>query len=202
MQNDNELAALIIRNVVDLEHSLRFLEEVVDPRMTEEVFDLLERTGSGDWYFKDRTDLSEWFCPRNWLLQSTGKPKADLWFQLETPDDDPWDSWVASFAGGKSAETTAALFLKYAGLGKTKWNELINEDPELIGKLRAAGFIVGNSQIYYPLPLNREELAKAFLNDDFSTAFTRVQEAAAALDRVLPALDRLRDAQEVAKTKN
>lgn len=196
MQNDNKLAALIIRNIVDLEHSLKFLNEEIEPKLAEAIFDIIEDGREvGTWFIDDRTDLGSWFCPESWRIGPDTKPDACMWFQIDTPGDDPWESWVGTFAGGSGAASTAALMVRYARMGKRQWQELRNSVPDAMAAIRAVGFTIDGDQIYYSLPLDSEALSEASEQDDLRQALGRIEELADALDKAMPAFMDLHAAQ-------
>ena len=198
MQNEHELAELIIRNVTDIEHAMQFLEEYVTPRLAESIFDILEHgVRSARLYCADRNDPGGWFCPEHWLLPGSKKENADVWFQIDTPDDDPWESWVAQFCGGAPTVNTSALLVRYNGarIGKRRWLELRNRMPEKMEMLSKAGFVIEGDQIYYPLPIDRERLAVAAGKGAIADALVKITEAAEALDNAMPAFEALFQAQ-------
>lgn len=202
MKNDDELAELIIRNVPDIEHAMQFLDEYVTPRLAESIFDIFQDgVGSAQLYCDDRKDPGGWFCPEHWLLPESKKKDADVWFQIDTPEDDPWESWVAQFCGGAPAANTSALLVRYNGarIGKRRWLELRNAMPTQMEMLSRAGFLIEGDQIYYPLPIDREKLATAAGKGAMAGALGKIMEAAAALDKAMPAFEALFQAQRKIK---
>ena len=196
MEDDDALAELIIRNIVDLEHSLMFLEDEIKPRLAEAIFDIIEEgAGFGDWYIDDRTDPGGWFCPEEWRIGPENKPNAAIWFQIETPEDEPWKTWAGRFAGGSNTATTAACMVRYNWLGKRQWQEIRNSLPDEMAKIRSAGFVVDGDRIYFSLPLDRESLAQAFKEGDPRQALGRIQSLSEALDIAMPAFRSLHAAQ-------
>lgn len=199
MKNDNELAKLIIRNVAEIEHAMKFLEEFVTPRLAENIFRIFEDgVGATQLYFDDRKNPSGWFCPEDWLLTEAKNKDSDVWFQIQTPDDDPWESWVAQFCGGAPTVNTSALLVRYnaARIGKRKWQELRSGMPKHMDAIAEAGFVINGDQIYYPLPLDCDELAEAAGRGEIADALGKVVEAATALDKAMPAFEALFQAQD------
>lgn len=195
MENDNQLAGLIIRNIAELEGALKYLEERVTPRLAEAIFEIVESSaGASDWYFSDSSDPGGWFCLKDWLIAGQSKADANMWLQIATPGDDLSETWEGSFAGGLAAEHTAALVVRYARVGKRQWAELRAGLPDAMDSIRAAGFVVDGDQIYFSLPLDREALAEAFEQGDISTALGRIEEMALALARAIPALNAIHQA--------
>lgn len=196
MENDDKLAGLIIRNIAELEGALKYLEEQVTPRLAEAIFEIIESSaGASDWYFSDTSDPGGWFCLKDWLIAGRSKPDANMWLQIQTPGDDPSETWEGSFSRGLATEHTAALLLRYNRVGKRQWAELRAGLPDAMDSIRSAGFVVDGDQIYFSLPLDREQLAKAFEQRDISAALGRIEEMADALSKAIPALNMLHEAQ-------
>ncbi len=65
------------------------------------------------------------------------------------------------------------------------------ESQDALTGIQSAGFLIDGDDIYFPISLDAETLAKGFENDDLAEATKVFEDAAKALDRATPHFDQL-----------
>lgn len=194
MTENDQLNALLVRNIGDIEAAVRHTADVVDKRLWEEAADQVGDILDEAWFTKLNVDETEvLFAKLSWLdPEKPDQPNAKIWLdeRLETESD---FTWLAEFlaAGPKSGKV--ALFFDQNLITKAQWKKHLKERLDVIGKLNDNGFIYDGSDgaLFLPVVLNRETLAKAFEKDDFTEALTPLSDALRAVVTSAELLDQL-----------
>lgn len=192
MSETANLSALVIRNIGDLTAAIKHASEVIEPRMWQEMGGVLQRTLPADTWYVNVTDEELWFADRQWPQPDLTLPATNYWLQLAErtqPGGESETSWLATFTGSGPSGAYLSLVFGQDLLGPGAWKKLLTTGGDYIAALEASGFRrdPGNGQLYMPVPIDNDALARAFEEDDFDQAL-------APLDHVIAAVSRSRGA--------
>jgi len=202
MADHAELDALVIRNIGDISAAMKHADEVLSPRVWEEVGKALVNAcePSTHYAFADGEDEDVWLADRSWLALDTlsTSPEPDFFLGLDERTSlggEGENSWLASFTGSGPNGATVALWVDQNIVGKARWKKIVRSANDLIGELRTAGFDVvedDDRKLCIPVLFNRDALAAAFSSEDFASAMQPLIDAVRKAITATPLLERLR----------
>jgi hypothetical protein len=199
MAADNELDALIVEHIADLEEAHRRIENVIDPRLLDEASSVLKKKADANgWVHElDRNNVIS-VAPEKWIERGAngGIEHWFSWFALlseDTADDLEHDSHLADFLALEGGSTRKVLAFKQNPLAKRKWRALLESQTEALEDLRIVGFEVDEREgtIEWPVRLDPAKLQQGFREDDLDAALAPVE---VAIDKAIEALPPFRSA--------
>ncbi len=195
----NELDALIVTNISDLEAAIHRVSEKIDPRVNSEAWEILQRALShADYHFEGDDDLDDaWFAPRAWLDK---EGDSDPWFALNARDGSALETWLACYVAPGTEREAIGIQWYYNNLYARDYNAILESHLNELQLIEQAGFHRDDKSIYLPISFDSAEFAEGFRQGDLTEALAPVAAAAEALEQARPSFQRLRDAM-IAKAK-
>jgi hypothetical protein len=195
MSEQTVLAALIVRNIGDIEAAINMASDLLDKQFFKEVVQAAaQRATDTPWHVQYDEDKWEIKLTRNeWITNN----EDDFWLQfseLPGPNEESDTTWIAVATRTGPNGATLGLSFQHRPITPARLRILLNNHPPLVTSLSERGFKRDESgrQLFIPVTIDREELAQAFENDDFDTALepirvvvTTVQEAEQKLDELV-----------------
>lgn len=193
MSEDAALAALIVRNIGDIEAAINTAEGKLDKRFLEEVKQAAQTSLSQVWNVKSGEDEEDtWLTKQDWLKDED----EDFWLQfaeIAGLNGEPDWTWIAVATASGPKGATYALIFEQAAITPARFKQILNNNPELTARLRKRGFERDESgkQLFIRITIDREALAQAFEKDDFDAALKPVQAAVKTASDAIEDLDDL-----------
>jgi hypothetical protein len=190
---ENELDALIVKHIVDIEGAQRRLTGVLDQTLLREANAAIARRADKISWFHEFDANTETLLigPEQFIQRDgTGGVTWQPWLELGPIDADGellHVSHLAEFLDLPGGSTRKGLSFRQDALGKTKWRALLRESAEAIEGLRALGFEVNERQGTISLPLSFDAvlLQKGLLEDDLEPVMSPIE---TAFDKAVEAL--------------
>ncbi|HYI39158.1 MAG TPA: hypothetical protein VE053_02445 [Allosphingosinicella sp.] len=195
----NELDALIVGNIGDLEAALGRIETKIDPKLNAEAWTVLKHSlHDADYYFDDGDSPDDaWFVPRSWLDE---EGDSDPWFQLTACDGSALETWLACYAAPRSEREAIGIQWYNNSLYVRDYKAILVAHQEELHQIELAGFRRDGNNIYLPISFDSAKLAEGFREGSLTEALAPITSAAEALEKARSSFQRLRDAM-VAKAK-
>jgi hypothetical protein len=187
------LSALVIRNIGDLAAAMKQASEVIEPRVWQELGARLKKELPADTWHVNVADEDLWFADRQWSGPELALPGVNFWLALGEcvqPGRDAEDTWLPVFTGSGPAGAHLALFFEQKLVGTGAWKKLLKAGGDHLAALEASGFRrdPGNSQLYMPVLIDNDALARAFEEEDFDEVLEPLTKVIAAVSRSRRAL--------------
>jgi hypothetical protein len=197
----NELDALIVANIGDLEAALVRATEKTDLIINSSAWEILKTSLSGgEYFFEDDEDSDPeetWFAPVSWLDEDED---SDPWFRLTAGDASNFQTWLACYAAPRSEMEAIGIHWYTDKLYIRDYKAILSTHTSDLEKIEQAGFRRDGYRIFLPIFFDVSKLSEGFRNGDLTEALQPIVLAAEALMRAEPSFQRLRDSI-VAKTK-
>lgn len=190
--SQDDLGAVITRNVGDLEQAIAHVQEKMDPSINSAAWEALERAFKGhDFHFDEGDDPdASWFAPRSWLVEGDSDP----WFELSVRNRDELKTWLASYCDPRSEKEAIGIQWYYDNLYVRDYKAILEEHAEDLKAIELAGFRRDGNDIYLPIEFNQEAIAEGFAQGNLKDAMEPISVAAKVLVDTLPHFQKLRDA--------
>lgn len=193
MSEDVALAALIVRNIGDIEAALSTAQNQLDKRFFDEVEQATQASSDQIWNVKyDRDEDDVRLTKQDW--PSGEDEDFCLQFgELAGANGETEWTWIATSTGSGPNGATFALIFKQKSVTEARLKQLLSNHPELTTRLRERGFKRDESgkQLFTPITIDREALAQAFEKDDFDVALEPIQTAVKTASAAVKELDEL-----------
>jgi hypothetical protein len=192
MSEDAALAALLVRNIGDIEAAINTAENILDKRLLDEIKQAAEISSNQAWEVKFDEGEVVRLTRQDWLAGEG----EDIWLQFDelagANGESDW-TWIAEATASGPNGATFGLFLRQELITPPRFNRLLNNNSELTALLRKAGFErdASGKQLFIRITIDREALAQAFEKDDFDAALKPVQAAVKAASATVKNLDEL-----------
>lgn len=203
MNEENDLAGLVIRNISDIEAAYHFACLELDDRLKSEVLIAAESSLNISWKIigEDEDSLINIFHCK-WNVVSGIDP--DFWLSIEedvhegNEDYEIWHSWIATAIGCGPAPSRLVLRFNFNHrefITQARFKKLMAREATLMKSLRQHGFERDGSgkNLQRAIAIDRETLALAFEQDDFDQALLPIREAIADAMRAESDLNILAD---------
>jgi hypothetical protein len=195
MTEEINLAALIVRNIGDVEATIAKAQGELDTRFLEEVEQAAQRASGQVWDAMCENKEDMYLTKKDWM-NSNDDEGADFWLQFgEIPDGNGETNltWIATATESGPSGATFALSFNQELITPAKFKVLLNSHPELVIKLRGYKFQRDASGRWLSIPINidRDALAQAFATDNFDVALKPVSDAVHDATRAMSDLDTL-----------
>lgn len=180
-----KLDALIVRNVGDLEASLRRALTQIDSALNGAAWDALKATlGERDWHFEDdREPDDRWFAPRQWLDK---EGDADPWFRLMPLDRaNVFETWLAHYVAPADDRQKFSLLWCWHRFYVTDYKAAAEAAAVEIEAIRSLGFRQDGRELFLPIEFDPEAIARAFETGDFKEALEPIGAAANVLSQAV-----------------
>ncbi|MCV0386102.1 MAG: hypothetical protein K5821_06675 [Nitrobacter sp.] len=189
---ENNLDALIAKNIGNLEASIRRIEEEIDPRINAAAWDALKSAlKNEDFFFEDGDDPDEsWFAPRSWIINEDSDP----WFELSARDGSQLDTWLACYCEPRNEREAIGIQWYYNNLYVRDYKAILETHKDDLKNIEAAGFRRDGNDIYLPIEFDQNAIAKGFAEGDLRDAMAPISRAVAALGEIMQSFQNLRDA--------
>lgn len=190
--SQDELGAVISRNVGDLEQAITHVKESMDPKINTAAWEALQRAlRDEDFHFDDGDDPdSRWFAPRGWLIEEDSDP----WFELSVRDGDDLETWLATYCAPRSEKEAIGIQWYYDNLYVRDYKAILEEYADDLKAIELAGFRRDGNDIYLPIDFDSEAIADGFGQGNLKDAMEPIAAAAQVLIDALPHFQKLRDA--------
>lgn len=193
--------ATIAKYIDELEASLRYSRETMDPAIEKAISAVLHRKRLElAWAGEEPADYDEmqWLAPEDWRANETyGEDAFYLYFELGSKD----------CVDGDLPETLTGLLSGFAGSGlqflvttdalKTReWKQFLKGQSELLAELAKRGFLCDQKtgEIALLIPSMGDSLIMGFEDDDLETALKPIAQTVDRLNAARPILERLFEA--------
>lgn len=186
---ERELDFIIIKNIGDLEASLKRAKDEIDARLNSEAWETLKQALGGDgWYFEDGDDPSDaWFAPRDWLTKSkNGDVDADPWFRLKPLDGKrEFHTWLAHYVAPKSDRQQVAIVWCWQRFYVEDYKAASAKAHQGLQAIRELGFHQDGRELFYPISFDADVMAEGFQAGDLKSALDPIARAADVLARAI-----------------
>lgn len=196
MEN-NEVDALIVRNIADLEAALERIEDSIDPKLFKEAWETLKGAlGEKEWFFADDENPDEaWFAPRSWILtDEDGDEDADPWFKLIPAGGKKFRSWATHFVSANSEQEKFSIRWRWYNFYKRDYDAVAVEQADSIDVIVQSGFCQDGRELYAPITFDRGAVAQGLAEDHLREALMPITIAAETLRSAMPGFEKLRAA--------
>jgi hypothetical protein len=207
MTNEYQAGKIILSQIGMFNEAANLFGDVVQPAILQSIDKCIEDFASSEQWI-GRFEFGEedeffWLAPNAWnVSDESDDPDADVWFQLESINDDEDDYWTALLCNQGSAGGEAG-FMFYADnkkFGRQRaWNNIFNNiDENLVDDLKNLGFKIvdsesGKKTFFLPIHLDAMKLAETWGNDgefsDDDPCFDPLKVALQKLKMALPTFD-------------
>ena len=196
---ERDLDFIIVKNIGDLEASLKRAKNEIDVRLNDEAWDTLKQAlGDSSWYFDDDEGPSEsWFAPRDWLTNDdSGEADADPWFRLKPLDDGKrkFDTWVAHYVAAASERQQMAIVWCWHRFYVGDYKAASTKAQKELQTMRDLGFRQDGRDLFFPIAFDADALATGFQEGELKTALEPISRAASVLARAIEPFSAFRDA--------
>jgi len=176
MTIETSAAALIVRNIADIEAALALAHEL-DDQIWEGVGSFLKERLPASWHVSEFDTVAGhvWFAPPEWQTHENAETNANPYFTVEAipgSNDEYDETYIASFLGlGPNGSAIAVCFAS-SELDKTRTRKaLCNPTDARISTLLQAGVqLDAGSWLYLPVTLDSEQLSQAVQDEEYSEA--------------------------------
>lgn len=199
----SELApgATIAKYIDELEASLRYSNEVMDPTIEKAISSVLRRKRHElAWAGEEPEDFDEvqWLAPEDWRAsEAYGEDAFYLYFELG----------FINCIDGNIPETMTGLLSGFAGAGlqflvttdalkPREWKQFLKSQSELLADLAKRGFLCDQKigEMVLTIPTMADGLIAAFEDGDLETALEPIEQTIDRLNAARPILERLCEA--------
>ncbi len=193
----DDLDALIVRNLRDLDAACKRLEFEIQPRIAKTMNTIVSSwaeqnnwMGRYDWWGEGEL----WIAPRDW------KPKEAPAFYLDLgPGDDEGETpqydyfWLTRLCGSSGNGLICLRWYDFQNLNakKLEWKKFIKS---YVTKIQQTGFSYEDQTALFasaPIIIDAEELAKSIVDDTLDQALKPFQKALDNLMAAKPAFDEM-----------
>ncbi|MFW2449220.1 MAG: hypothetical protein ACN4E6_18020 [Qipengyuania pacifica] len=186
---ERELDFVIVKNIGDLETSVRRAEEEIDVRLNGEAWATLKQSlGTDAWYFEDAEEPSDaWFAPRDWLeTDENGDLDADPWFRLKPLDvKRGYHTWLAHYAAPKTDREQMAIVWCWHRFYVDQYKAAATKADRDLQTIRDIGFHQDGRELFYPITFDVDALAEGFRHGDLKAALEPITRAAELLKQAV-----------------
>ncbi len=181
---DPSVGPVIVRHIDDLEAALRYEQSSMKPALGKAVAEIFEshRKANG-WAGKVAIDLDDpvWIALNHWRTANSSNDSFDLFFELRSTnciDGNEPATWVGAFCGFAGAGIR--ININSNALGWRPWKALLRAEASAFVN---RGYFCDPKEgvLALPISIDRDALAEAFAEDDFTTALRPI---GAALDKI------------------
>lgn len=199
---ETKAAAVIIRNIDQLENAVEFASAKMDASLFKAVCETLTaKNKTLGWESDFGSDFSDepWLAPSEW--RASGQDVGgdyDLYCYLDL-DELEAQTWVAHFAGAGGRKVYLCVSTNTVS-GKRNFNRLADAIADDRQKLVDSGFLFDVQEFNFKLPVSfdREQIAQGFEDDDLSRALKPLGQALDLVNSSREIFDRIRDAVRLA----
>ncbi len=199
--SEGDVGSVIVHHIDELESAIRHAQNAMDAHLGRAVAELLDdRRRAFGWEGKIGTELDSpiWLAPPEWRIANDEDDNFDLFVNLDRSyclDGEPPSTWVGTFCG--FAGSQLQLEITSDSLGRGAWKKLLRDEAKTMEQLRDMGFRCDpkDGLLAALVTIDRNELAKAFSEDDFEEALApivktleRIQSARKILDKLVSAI--------------
>lgn len=192
----DELSMKIAQNIDVIEAACAHIDDIMLPKIFTEFCGLFNA-------FVDKYDLEcrlgddfdddFYICDANWGRDGRNKPFLRIELGSDVgPSGVESKSWLGNLCG--YAECSMNLYLGCHSISQKAWKNLVMSDKKFIRNLCRAGFqrdADDGGSLWYPLKIDRHELADAFMSGDFSAALYPVEQVLEQIRTVWADLDQM-----------
>lgn len=174
MTIETSAAALVVRNIADIEGALALAREL-DDQIWEGVGRFLKEELPAGWYVSEfDADAGRiWFAPPEWQTHEDAETDANPCFTIEaTPGNngDYDETYIAEFLGSGPNGAGIAVYFTASELDKARTRKALCSlaDDRVSALLKAGILLDADSWFYIPLRLDSELLAQAVEDEEYS----------------------------------
>ena len=194
---EETVGATVVRYIDELEGSLRYIHQMMEPDLGAAVAQVIEQKREQLGWAGEVSDVLDdptWLSPGEWRMGDSSDDDFYLYASIENTgcaDGQDVETWIGTFCefGGDGL----CFEISTDALGKAVWKKLLASQVETIGQLIDLGFKCDPRAGFLGLPISidRNLLAGAFENDEFSVALQPIGLAIEQLNVAKPTLDKL-----------
>lgn len=175
-RNDPDLAARIVRSIIEIERDYYLASGPLSERMMGEVVRAMGKATAAPWVTID-TDSTAILVHPDWKMVR-GVGNGDAWIELAeiTSDEERDYTWIA--AATRSGKTQLGLELMFRRGLAEQAQAAIRDDKTVAGLLKQ-GFVRDQEKqrLFIPIEIAAEQLAICFEQNDLAEAVTPVTRA-------------------------
>lgn len=200
MTETEELDALLVHSIGDLEAAMTRVNTTIDPELWKQVSSRLNADAPAlGWTVVMDEEHVDWLAPTDWITTVEDDPDSSFWFRFvslpgpsEADDSGDWTD-LAAFVGGSAHGNHMGLLLQQDVLKPAKWKKHLRTQGELLDELREGGFSTNLEQgaVAHEVRISPEALSQAFGSEDFDAALEPLGTALKAAAALRPIFDRL-----------
>lgn len=199
MDDEDNLDALIVRNISDLEAAMTRAHEL-DETLKSAVGDAVEEACCGAWVgspWKDEEHARFWHG--DWQSGEADGGGPAMWLEIDERAGPGGlaKTWIATFSGDNIEGASAALWLQATMITNVRsYRSILVRHAELKNDLLASGFDFDEKdprRFCIPIRIDAAVLAAAFAEEDWSEAMKPVKAAVETAMRCEAPLRRLLD---------
>lgn len=197
MAADNELSALIVRNIADIERIKRHLDGELRRELAKAIARTFESAKHTRWRIETDDDWpgDNWMAMKNWIDEDNVE-KTTFRCSLEVGSGfEEEESWLAHFTGTAPSRVGMAFYVNNGtGGGQQRLKKILNEDDVRRQRLTDRGWEIDPKEgLRLPVRLQLEELASAFEEDDLALALDPIERGIGIVIESQHDLNNLRD---------
>lgn len=187
MNKNNQLAAMVVRNIDEIEEANHKASYDYSSRLWKEFVSSSKRSIQEDWSVEGEDEYEEYFHLVDWAPKGVGH--EEFWLEIDEevhPDCDNFEhSWIS--IATQSGILPSKLVINFSWdvkqlITEAKFRKLIGSQEELRKRLADHGFVLsddGKALRTLIEPVGKDALAKAFEEDDFDEALESISTAVA-----------------------
>lgn len=195
---ERELDFIIVKNIGDLEASLKRAKDEIDARLNGEAWETLKKAlGDDRWYFEDGEEPDDaWFAPRDWLTRNEdGNVDAEPYFRLKPLDEkSEFQTWLAHYVAPKSDRQQIAVVWCWDRFYVEDYKAASAKSDQELQAIRELGYHQDGRELFYPISFDADIMAEGFQEGDLKAALDPISRAADVLTRATEPFSKFRAA--------
>jgi len=176
LQLDPDQAARIVRNIVQLDADATLVVGPLSERLMGAAVQAITKAAPAPWQVVEADLAARIVCPE-WKM-ARGVGTGDAWLELTEigPEEVEGFSWISVAVG--AGPTRMALELVFRR-GLLEYSEAAVSDDKQVAALLKVGMArdESKSRLFFPIEIQVEALAQAYLTGDFDKALAPVAQA-------------------------
>lgn len=198
MTDTREAGRIILENLGMFNEAAILYEESIQPEIFKEIEELVK-----DWadeqgwkHVADWEDLNIWVAPVEWNASGNNEDApSKAWFYLGWEDSDSNSYHLADICGTGQTAMGFWFLVNHPTFVRKTWNSFLKSIPAISRNISEIGFVdKGKSKegVYFlPVTLSHQELATAWVNEDYAACFKPIEDALATLKEAQGIFDEL-----------